>query len=202
MDELPWLNAKACCPQCGLVSGSGALCGHCLKSPPHFDATHALFRYGFPVDAVLQKYKYGNALPIAELLGRLMADNRQSGDLPDLLIPMPLHPDRLQERGFNQALEIARIVARELHVPLDMHACRRVKYSAPQATLPLRQRVRNMRNAFSCSLDLKGLKVALLDDVMTTGASLNALAGAARKAGAASVECWVIARTQPRERHV
>lgn len=178
------------------------LCGHCLKSPPAFDATHALFRYGYPIDAVLQKYKYGNALTTAELLGQLLSENRRSFDLPDLLIPMPLHPKRLQERGFNQALEVARIAAHELALALDIQACKRIKFSAPQATLPLKQRVRNMRNAFRCERRLDGMKVALLDDVMTTGASLNALATAVKKAGAAMVECWVIARTQPQDRHV
>ena len=202
MAELPWLSAGNCCPHCGLVSQSNSPCGHCLKSPPTFDATHALFAYGYPIDAVLQQYKYGSALTIAELFGQLLVNNRKASQLPDLLIPMPLHPQRLAERGFNQAVEIARIVAHALQLPLDTRACRRVRFSAPQATLPLKQRVKNMRNAFSCERKLDGLKVALLDDVMTTGASLNALATAVKKAGAATVECWVIARTQPQDRHV
>lgn len=193
--DLPWQLANAC-PQCGLAAATNTLCGHCLKSPPAFDATHALFRYHHPIDTVLQKYKYGNALTIAELFGKLLSDHRQASELPDLLIPMPLHPQRLQERGFNQALEIARIVARQLSIPLDINSCKRVKLSAPQATLPLKQRVKNMRNAFVCNRRLDGIRVALVDDVMTTGASLHALTTAVRKAGAASVECWVVARTQ------
>lgn len=146
----------------------------------------------------MQKYKYGNALVMANLFGKLVSAGRAPYSLPDLIIPMPLHPQRLQERGFNQAVEIARVVAKELGLPLDIHACKRVKFSAPQVTLPLKQRVQNMRNAFVCDRPLEGLKIALLDDVMTTGASLNALAAAVRKAGAASIECWVLARTQPR----
>ncbi|HEU4708802.1 MAG TPA: phosphoribosyltransferase family protein [Methylophilaceae bacterium] len=185
------------CPQCGLTSAD-QLCGHCLKSPPAFDATHALFRYAYPLDGLLQKYKYGNALVMAELFGKLLSTSRKNFPLPDLLIPMPLHPQRLQERGFNQAVEIARVTARELKLALDIQSCKRIRFSAPQATLPLKQRVRNMRNAFACERNLTGMKVALVDDVMTTGASLNALATAVRKAGAASIECWVLARTQPR----
>lgn len=192
----------SCCPQCGLVSTKGVLCGHCLSAPPAFDATHAIFHYGYPVDAVLQKYKYGNALTIAELFGKLLSKHRQACEMPDLLLPMPLHPKRLKERGFNQALEIARIVARELRIPMDTGMSKRIKFSAPQATLPLKQRVKNMRNAFICQPGLQGKKVALLDDVMTTGASLNALAAAVKKAGAVRVECWVIARTQPQDHHV
>jgi ComF family protein len=188
---------RPCCPQCGILSGSGNTCGHCLKSPPSFNATHALYTYQYPIDGLLQKYKYGNQLTIAELFGRLIARDRSATQRPDVLIPMPLHPLRLQERGFNQAVEIARVVACCLDIPLDAHCCKRIKSAPPQVTLLLKQRVRNMRNAFICERDLTGMRVALLDDVMTTGASLNALAAAVRKAGATEVECWVVARTQP-----
>lgn len=200
--DLTWLPRGGCCPQCGLLSTNGTLCGHCLKSPPAFDLTHALFRYGYPLDAVLQKYKYGNALTIAALFGKYLTEDRQSAEMPDVLIPMPLHPKRLQERGFNQALEIAKITAHDLDISIDIHGCKRISFSPPQASLPLKQRVKNMRNAFLCERKLEGMKVVLLDDVMTTGASLNALATAVKKAGAAMVECWVIARTQPRDHHV
>jgi len=190
---------RACCPQCGILSGNGTTCGHCLRSPPAFDITHALHTYQYPIDGLLQKYKYGHQLTIAELFGNLMCRDRSANKLPDVLIPMPLHPQRLRDRGFNQASEIARVIARLLTIPLDMHCCKRIKFSAPQVTLPLKQRVRNMRNAFICERDLSGMKVALVDDVMTTGASLNALATAAKKAGAVQVECWVVARTQPHD---
>jgi len=169
------------------LSSGGTLCGHCLKSPPAFDATYALFRYAYPLDGLLQKYKYGNALVMAEVFGKLLSSARKAFPPPDLLIPMPLHPQRLRERGFNQAVEIARVTARELNLALDIHSCKRIRFSTPQATLPLKQRVRNMRNAFVCNRSLEGLKVALVDDVMTTGASLHALASAVRRAGAASL---------------
>ncbi len=110
---------------------------------------------------------------------------------------MPLHPARLKERGFNQAQEIARQVARRLAIPLDAHACRRLRDTPPQATLKLKKRAANLRGAFSCDLDLSGKRVALIDDVMTTGASLHALAQAVRAKGATQVEAWVVARTLP-----
>lgn len=147
---------------------------------------------------MLQQYKYGSRLIVAELFGSLLADVLSPAVRPDIIIPMPLHPQRLKERGFNQALEIARVSARKLQLKLDMNSCRRTRFSPPQASLPLKQRVKNMRNAFECNTRLDGLKVALIDDVMTTGASMNALATAVKKAGAASVESWVLARTQPR----
>jgi ComF family protein len=116
-------------------------------------------------------------------------------EMPDLIIPMPLHPKRLQERGFNQSLEVARIVSEKLNVKLDHSVCERIKLSPPQASLPLKERVKNMKGAFNCNRPLHGQSIIVIDDVMTTGASLNSLAKALKKAGARRVECWVIART-------
>lgn len=197
ISDLPW-QTRSCCPQCGVISVQGEICGHCLKSPPAFDHTQSVCNYEYPLNAILQQYKYGNKLIVAELFGKLLADALPRTDLPDVIIPMPLHPHRLKERGFNQAVEMARVTARELKLKLDVSICRRTLLSPPQASLPLKQRVKNMRNAFACDGQLNGLRVALVDDVMTTGASLNALAAAIKKAGASTVDCWVIARTQPR----
>lgn len=199
LHSLPW-HLQAHCPQCGLTSTAGQVCGHCLKSSPAFDRTHALFRYEYPLDAMLQHYKYGHLLTMAETFGQLLADAIITGtknNLPDIIVPMPLHPQRLQERGFNQAVEIARVVGNQLQLKLDTQSCVRVKLAPPQVSLPLKQRVKNMRGAFSCQTRLEGLRVALLDDVMTTGASLNELAKTVKTAGASHVECWVIARTLP-----
>lgn len=197
LNDLPWHN-KNFCQQCGLESQGGQLCGHCLKSPPAFDKTHALMRYEFPADAMLRRYKYSHSLTLAETFGRLLAESATKRSLPDLVIPMPLHPQRLRERGFNQAAEIAKVVARSLQIKMDSQSCSRTKLAPPQATLPLKDRVKNMKGAFSCQSSLDGLRVALVDDVMTTGASLHALAQSVKQAGAAHVECWVIARTLPK----
>ena len=111
---------------------------------------------------------------------------------------MPMHPSRLQSRGFNQALELARIIAKKMQLQLDYSSCQRTKLTPPQASLPLKERIKNIQGVFNCSQDLKGVSIALVDDVMTTGASLNELAKTLKKAGAAHVECWVIARTLPK----
>jgi len=108
---------------------------------------------------------------------------------------MPLHPNRLQERGFNQSLEVSRIIGKHLNIRVNGQAVLRIKLSPPQASLPLKEHVRNMKDAFICNEDLSGMRIALIDDVMTTGASLNALAKAVKAKGAAHVECWLIART-------
>ena len=196
LQDLPWYSAGHC-PQCALASVDNQLCGHCLKSPPAFDHTQALFRYEYPLDAMLQRYKYNHMLALAETFGALMADSIAPSSHPDIIIPMPLHPQRLAERGFNQAVEIARIVSKRLAIKMDTTSCGRIKLAPPQVSLQLKQRVKNMRGAFACTQRLDGLHITLIDDVMTTGASLNALAKTIKSAGADSVECWVIARTLP-----
>ncbi|MGZ8258128.1 MAG: double zinc ribbon domain-containing protein [Methylotenera sp.] len=200
LSELPW-HTEPQCPQCGLIS-NGLTCGSCLNSTPHFDATHALFTYDFPVESLLQHYKYKVMMHLANTFATLLhrkklATNSLTKKI-DLIIPMPMHSARLQERGFNQALEIARIIAKETQTKLDYTTCQRVKLTPPQAGLPLQERIKNIRGVFSCKQNLQGLNIALVDDVMTTGASLNELAKTLKQAGAAHVECWVIARTLPK----
>ena len=195
LKELPNSPASSC-PQCGL-SSNGLTCGACLNSSPDFDATHAVFIYAFPIDAMMQRYKYGNAHHLSHTFGQLLAEKIRSDSI-DLIIPMPMHPARLKERGFNQALEIAKVFSKE---KLDYKSAIRQKLTPPQASLPLKDRVKNIKGAFAVNenlaANLVGKRIAIVDDVMTTGASLNELAKTLKKAGASHVECWVIARTLP-----
>jgi ComF family protein len=195
--DLPW-HSISHCPVCALPTARGDICGHCLKHPPAFDATHAAFQYRFPVDAVLQRYKYSGMLAVAQLMGDMLARTLRDASLPDLLLPMPLHPARLQERGFNQAVEIGRVLSARLGIPMASRLGMRTRLTPPQAGLDWKARRRNVRGVFTCSERLDGKRIALLDDVMTTGASLDALAQAVKNAGAAHIECWVVARTLPR----
>lgn len=174
---------------------NGQICGHCLQQAPHFDATLAVFDFRFPVDAVLRRYKYRGQITTAELLGTLLAERATGSVLPDVLIPMPLHRQRLRQRGFNQAVEIARVAARRLSLPLLPRAVLRLRATPPQAGLSLAERRRNLQGAFACQQDLGSRHVALVDDVMTSGSSLDALARTVRAAGATRVDCWVVART-------
>lgn len=196
--DLPW-HTNPHCPQCGLYS-NGLICGSCLNSSPHFEITRSLFTYDFPMDSLLQQYKYKDMLHLAHTLASLFHRNYRSelANKIDLIIPMPMHHKRLQERGFNQALEIARVIANNTGIKLDYSSCQRTKLTPPQASLPLKDRIKNIRGVFSCEKSLQGLNIALVDDVMTTGASLNELAKTLKQAGAAHVECWVIARTLPK----
>ena len=192
--ELPALAVH--CPQCALPSPAGAVCGSCINRPPHYDRTLALWRYEFPCDRLVQALKYRARLALAGFFARCLA----SRTMPeaDLIVPMPLHPKRLAERGFNQALEVARGLARHLGRPIEPRGVQRVKDTPPQTKLPYEERAKNVRGAFLCKLDLSGANVAVVDDVMTTGATLNELARALKRAGATRVENFVIARTVPR----
>ena len=140
--ELPWLPAQHC-PQCAIPTMSGNVCGACLSHPPRFDAITATFVYDWPLAPLTQQYKYAGNLALAQVFAHALA-TKITGAV-DLIIPMPLAPARLSKRGFNQALEIARIVSRVRKTALAPAACRRVRESAPQATLPWKERARNIR---------------------------------------------------------
>ncbi|MDR2874408.1 MAG: ComF family protein [Methylobacillus sp.] len=195
-DDLPWHDGLQC-PVCAIPTGTGEICGHCLLSPPAFDATRALLAYQFPVSAVLQCYKYAGFLAVAHMMAALFVNKLGDAALPDVIVPMPLHATRLKERGFNQAVEIGRLLARRLRVPFEPAHAKRTRHTTPQAGLAFKERHRNVRGVFAFEPHIAGKNIVLLDDIMTTGASLNALAQAAKKAGAARVECWVMARTLP-----
>lgn len=156
----------------------------------------AAYVYDFPVDALIQAYKYGGELRLSRLLGREVA--RQASAAVDVIVPMPLSEARLRSRGYNQALELAREIGRRRGIPVWPRACRRVIDTPAQALLPWRERPKNVRGAFVCDADVRELRVAVVDDVLTTGATLNELARNLRRAGASEVHGWVAARAVPR----
>ena len=192
--DLPWLPRNRC-DVCATPLTSGTICGACLDRPPRFDRVDAVFAYRYPVDGLIHALKYRNRLAFARVLGEWLAQS-VAFDV-DVIVPMPLAPARLAERGFNQAQEMARVVAAHSGVPLLSHACRKVVNTPPQAALPWKERAKNVRRAFVCDANLKGKRVAVVDDVLTTGATLNELSRVLRKAGAASISGWVVARTLP-----
>jgi ComF family protein len=194
-EDLPWLPPRRCA-SCAVPLASGGVCGACLDRPPRFDRVEALFAYRFPVDRLIHALQYGGRLALAGMLGAELARRVVPG--VDAIVPMPLAPGRLAERGFNQALEIARPVGRATGIALLRHACRKVADTLPQAALPWSERAKNVRRAFVCDADLRGKRIAVVDDVLTTGATLNELARVLRRAGAIEVVGWVVARTLPR----
>jgi ComF family protein len=187
------LLPKEHCPVCALPSPNSARCGACLKHPKHFDATLAPYRYAYPVDRLIQALKYSRRLASADFLARPLAALPQT-QTPDFILPVPLSAQRLGERGFNQAVELARPLARKTGVPLLLTAIRRCRHTTPQTTLPWKVRATNIRHAFECDLDLTGKTVWVVDDVMTTGATLDEIARVLKLHGAVRVENRVVAR--------
>jgi ComF family protein len=176
------------------------MCGRCLSHPPIFTRTEAVFGYAFPLDKLIQAMKYGEQLALANGFAKELAQRIEKNNLPDFIIPMPLHPAKLKERGFNQSLLLAEKIARELNLKPLPNACQRVRDTPSQSSLKWKERDKNVKGAFSCDIDLTGKRIALVDDVMTTGASLNALAKVIKKAGAAEINTWIIARTLPHKK--
>lgn len=190
--DLPLLPA-ALCPQCSVPTTYGERCGACLHEPPHFDATCALFRYDFPVDRIVHALKYGHQLAVANWLSEALAA-RLAEQTFDLIVPLPLHPQRLAERGFNQAVEIAAHLEKRLKIPVDRHSLQRTRATPAQAELPLKERHKNVRGAFECRSDFSGKHILLLDDVMTSGATANECARVLKLHGAIHVTVAVAAR--------
>jgi ComF family protein len=194
--DLPRLGANLC-PRCALASPGSALCGRCLTQPPAYDATQAALAYAFPADVLVQALKFRSELAMASLLGNLLSESVSSKDV-DCIVPVPLSAERLRSRGYNQALEIARHVAQTTGRPLAPELCERRVDTAVQMDLPLEERAKNVRGAFHCPSLVGGRSVAVLDDVMTTGATLDEVASTLKRAGAARVVNWVVARTAAR----
>lgn len=197
--ELPWLGNG--CPRCARpvpADSFSYVCGECLKQPPPFERTLVLFRYQPPVSQLIQQFKFNQRLALTQLFSELLAERVAAIEpLPEVIIPVPLHPTRQRERGFNQAIEIARPLGRRLGIPVALDACHRIRQTRTQSTLPAGQRRRNLRNAFACQQPASPWRhVAILDDVITTGSTISALAKTLRKGGVERVDCWAIARTR------
>ena len=172
-----------------------ALCGRCQSQPPAFDRCQAMLSYEAPADHLLQGLKFNGRLELASVLGELMATWLEGiiDSRPDTLIPMPLHPDRLRERGFNQAVELARPIARNLGMSMELHNCIRQKTTSPQSDLSRKERIKNVKGAFEVLRPVSG-HVVIIDDVMTTGSTAHEFAKTLLQAGATSVDVWVCAR--------
>jgi ComF family protein len=194
---LPW--NRVACPRCALPQevGAGHLCADCAQSPPPFDVGWSAFRYAAPIDQAVQRFKYHADFRKGRWLGAEMARvlAQRPEPLPELILPVPLHEGRLRRRGYNQALELARSLGRELSIPVAPRLARRLRPTADQIGKSAVERRRNIKGAFAVDgAGVVGKHLALVDDVMTTGSTLAELARACRKAGAARIEVWTAAR--------
>lgn len=189
------------CPRCALPFDGplppGVLCGRCQRRLPPFDRCLATFRYECVVPSLVVGAKFEGRLDLARLLGQCLVDTvRVAGaEWPEVLVPVPLHPARLRARGYNQALEIARVMGRELALPVDPLCCSRVRATPPQTGLDARARRRNLRGAFEAAEPFRWRRLAIVDDVVTTGSTITELAWVLRRAGAERIDVWAVART-------
>lgn len=184
------------CRRCGIpLTGSSDLCGQCGRKPPPVERSVIPFRYAPPLDYLIRQMKFHRRLELLPQLAQLMAESivEREESLPRLLIPVPMHRKRIRQRGYNQALELARQLSRELGIPLDWKRCRRSRHTSSQTVLQGHERRANVRGAFTVRGKLPK-HVAIVDDVVTTGATVQEFARTLRRAGVEVVEVWACAR--------
>lgn len=193
LGELPRLAAT--CSTCAIPLPMAGKCGQCQHDPPAFDRATAVFHYQPPVDWLIQGLKFraklANGRLLGEQMGEFLAENLT--DIPDVIVPVPLHPQRLRERGYNQALELAKPLAKILQVPLWQDVERVISTEA-QSLLPKDKRCKNIKGAFRVNKPIEGVRVAIVDDVMTSGSTVGELARMLRQQGAIYIEVFACAR--------
>lgn len=196
--ELPWIiNA---CRICALpLSGAENICGKCLREMPPFEKSITLCRYEFPMSYLITSLKFNYQLTVARLLGELLSEkisaSYQQDVLPEKIIPIPLHAKRLRERGFNQAVEIARPIAKKFKLDIDHKNTRRIRETAAQMGLVAKERKGNVKAAFSVDAMPLAEHVAVIDDVMTTGHTMTEFCKQLKAAGVKRIDVWCCART-------
>lgn len=208
-NELP--RIELACLRCGVpiatptICVDKKLCGQCIQHPPPYNTTFALYHYEEPIDKLITGIKFSGKLVYAKVLGELFAKNillsLTEDNKPDYLIPMPLHQKRLCERGFNQALELARPIAKYLQIPIDFQSCIRSRNTIAQTLIPAETRYNNIKNAFSISKKFFARHVAILDDVVTTGNTVTELSKVLKQQGIENISIWCCARTNSHKMH-
>lgn len=192
-NDLPHLQHA--CQQCAMpIAKTATVCAHCIQHPFAFDETISLFHYQFPIDRMLLDLKFHHQLQYAKLFGQLLAEKLKNINV-DFILPVPLHRTRLKERTFNQALEIARPVAKKLQLSIDIKRCIRQKATAPQSETDHDKRKSNVYRAFKVVKKMKANHILILDDILTTGHTANELAKTLKQSGVKKITLATIART-------
>ena len=199
-DQLPWITAPLCtCCGVPFQAGVNHLCGACLANPPSFNLARSLFRYQDPLRSRILALKFQRDLTLLPSLAALCRQAAVYAEFiePDYIVPVPLHPIRLRERGFNQALHLARSCFPQWRSCIVPELLLRLEHTPPQTSLGGRARRRNLRGVFIVARGRRvdGKKVLLIDDVYTTGTTVEACSQALQQAGAARVEVFTLARS-------
>lgn len=184
------------CQQCAhpLSDSQFPLCGTCIKKPPFYDQAYISHAFDEPIRSLIHQFKYQNGLYLTSFLSHLMLMSWNKMDQkPQCLIPIPMHPRKLRERGYNQSILLVKSLAKKTNIPYDTHSCKKIINTAAQASLSGTNRRQNLKKAFKCST-LAFKHVALVDDLLTTGATANELAYILKKKGTERVDIWCCAR--------
>ncbi|ODN67963.1 ComF family protein [Methylophaga muralis] len=194
VEDLPWLDH--CCQRCALPLNESGICGQCLQHPPPQQSSLALFRYETPINHCIAAFKFHQQLVFAQLFAKLLAAkvNQRQQPLPEILIPIPLHPSRLRQRGYNQSAQLADALSQQLSIAVDKTNFIRRRNTTPQTGMSGKQRKRNVKQAFAVAKPLPYKHVALVDDVYTTGHTAAEASRCLQQNGVKTVEVWTIAR--------
>ncbi len=200
LGDLP--DNKFACEQCALpvagkLSSKSTICGHCLRYGKSYNSALSPYIYAYPIDYFVQSLKFGGEQKYARLMGELIATHvatRGNIRQPEVLIPVPMHSGRYRERGFNQSALIAKYCGSKLRIPVAYREIKRIRETTPQSALSKSARKLNLRGAFSIESTSKFSHVTLIDDVMTTGSTAEAVAKKLKLAGVQEVDIWVFAR--------
>ena len=200
-NDLPTIESA--CYKCGIPLAVGCkVCGQCIQNPPDVDYNFSAYHYESPIDYLIAQLKFEQKLFCADILGHILVAPLKAilaqENYPDVILPVPLHKKRLTKRGFNQSLEISKIVSKVLGIPIDCHLATRIRATKSQMELTALQRKKNIKDCFQVKSLSAYKHVVLIDDVVTTGSTTNELAKSLKASGVETVGVWAIARAKVR----
>lgn len=194
LNDLPWIQHS--CYQCGIPLVSNALrCGQCLKTPPPYQRVYTACLYQFPIDQLISATKYQGRVEYIPLLTELFLEKTQLDQIPDVLIPVPIHRQKMSQRLFNHTALMAKLLGKALDIPIDLKLLIKSTATPAQHQLSKKQRLKNLKGSFSLTRNHCYSHIAIIDDVMTTGSTLHEIATLLQAAHDCRVDGWMIART-------
>jgi ComF family protein len=195
--EYDFIREVSRCFLCARKIFHGRVCGKCLNHAPFYSSTEVLFNYEYPANELIKTFKFNKRPELAKVFAQLLINKLKEGNIlfPDVIVPVPLHKKRQRSRGYNQSLEIAKVISKQLGINLNSSLCSRIKNTDPQSSLPMKRRHKNVKNAFSIIENQTPKHIVIIDDVITTGSTINELARLFRKAGCERIDVWAIGRT-------
>ncbi len=194
--EYDFITDAERCPVCARRTNKNAICGACINQSPYFSSTTVLFDYQYPAKRLIQEFKFNRRPELARCFAKKIKTKLTcSRSLPEIIIPVPLHKIRQHERGYNQSLELAKNLAKQLGLIVDASLCKRIRNTGPQSSLTGEMRKNNVKGAFELIKHYPLNHIAIVDDVVTTGSTVNEVASLFIKGGCRRVDVWAIART-------